>query len=117
MLFNLSCCRQFPSKRSGRDIYCRDDFGPYFRGDGYVELSASNEPFNGDNKCLSYANKPGYGIPNEGGVNMLTNKRDGKFTISELEVWEVTGYMEGDKFVKYDIQEISRIRREKLKQL
>ena len=48
---------------------------------------------------------------------MLTNKKDGLFTISELEVWEVTGYMEEDKFVKYDIQEINRIREEKLLQL
>ena len=48
---------------------------------------------------------------------MLTNKKDGRFTISELEVWEVTGYMEEDKFVKYDIQEINRIREKKLEQL
>ena len=47
---------------------------------------------------------------------MLTNKMDGKFTISELEVWEVTGYMdEKDQFVKYDIEEVNRIRQEKLK--
>jgi len=45
---------------------------------------------------------------------MLTNKKDGSFTISELEVWEVTEYMEEDKFVKYDIEEINRIREEKL---
>ena len=48
---------------------------------------------------------------------MLTNKEDGWFTISELEVWEVTGYMEGDRFVDYYIPEIDRIRLEKLKQL
>ena len=47
---------------------------------------------------------------------MLTNKNDGKFTISELEVWEVSGYMdEKDQFVKYDIEEVNRIRQEKLK--
>ena len=47
---------------------------------------------------------------------MLTNKKDGKFTISELEVWEVSGYMdEKDQFVKYDIEEVNRIRQEKLK--
>ena len=46
---------------------------------------------------------------------MLTNKMDGKFTISELEVWEVTGYMdEKDHFVKYDLEEANRIREEKL---
>jgi hypothetical protein len=51
------------------------------------ELSAW-EPFNGDGKCYSGANKPGYKIVIEGGKNMLTNKEDGYFTISELEVWE-----------------------------
>jgi hypothetical protein len=50
-------------------------------------------------------------------VNILTNKKDGWFTISELEVWEITGYMLGDQFVKCDKEEIDRIRREKLKQV
>ena len=46
---------------------------------------------------------------------MLTNKEDGKFTISELEVWEVTGYIdEQDQFVKYNLKEVNRIRKEKL---
>ena len=89
MLFNLSCSRQFPSKQSAKDIWCRNDYGPHFSGGNGGELSARHEPFNGDNKCHSWANKPGYGIPLEGGVNMLTNKKDGNFTISELEVWEV----------------------------
>jgi hypothetical protein len=32
-----------------------------------------------------------------------------------LEVWEVTGYMdEEDRFVKYDLEEVNRIRKEKL---
>ena len=44
----------------------------------------------------------GYRIPvdNEG-KNMLTNQKDGPFTISEIEVSEINGYMETvDKFVK-----------------
>ena len=46
---------------------------------------------------------------------MLTNKKDKLFTISEFEVWEVTGYMdEEDRFVKYDLKEVNRIRKEKL---
>jgi hypothetical protein len=50
-----------------------------------------DEPFNGDGKCWSYANKPGYHIPvDDGGINMLTNKKDVLFTITELEVWQVT---------------------------
>ncbi len=53
-----------------------------------------NEPFNGYGNCSSHANKPGYFIPLDGaGKNMLTNKLDGSFTISELEVWEVV-YLE-----------------------
>jgi hypothetical protein len=73
MLFNLTCSRQFPSKKSGKDIYCREDYGPNFCGSDNNELSAW-EVFNGTQNCYSYANKKGYGIPIEGGVNMLTNK-------------------------------------------
>jgi hypothetical protein len=42
--------------------------------------------------CRSWANAAGYGIPFDGAcdINMLTNKKDLEFTISELEVWEVT---------------------------
>ncbi len=59
-----------------------------------VELSASFEPFNGDRSCWSYANEPGYRIPVDGaGTNMLTNNKDYRFTITELEVWQVT-YLE-----------------------
>ena len=48
---------------------------------------------------------------------MLTNKKNGDFIISELEVWEITGYMLEDQFFYYDKEEINRIREEKLKQL
>jgi TLD len=41
MLFNLSCCRHFPTLNKGREvIYCRNDWGPYFSGNGYRELGA-----------------------------------------------------------------------------
>ena len=63
--------------------------GPSFIGDSSFELAAYDQPFNGDNKCYSCANAPGYKIPIEDGKNMLTNKKDGNFTITELEVWEV----------------------------
>ncbi len=60
--------------------------GPYF-GSGN-ELSAFFEPFNGNGHCISFANYPGYRIPVDGaGTNMLTNNKDGEFTITELEVW------------------------------
>jgi hypothetical protein len=60
-----------------------------FGSDSSAELIAI-EPFNGDGKCRSWANLSGYKIEYEGGKNMLTNKEDGYFTITELEVWEVT---------------------------
>ena len=91
MLFNLSCCRHSPSKSAGKDILCGEGNGPYF---GINELSAFNEPLNGVGKCYSMANKGCYGIPLEVGKNMLTNQKDGSFTISVMEVWEITGYME-----------------------
>jgi hypothetical protein len=41
--------------------------------------------------CISFANKPGYGIPlDDDGINMLTNRKNGKFEIEEIEVWELT---------------------------
>ena len=89
MLFNLSCERCYKNSKKGYAIYCRSDLGPCFTGDGAAELTAF-EPFNGENKCASRANEPGYNIPLEGGKNMLTNEEDGYFTISELEVWGVT---------------------------
>ena len=72
--------------------------GPWFDGGGYgCELAAVIEPFNGEGKCRSYENEPGYRIPVDGaGTNMLTNNKDYKFTITELEVWQVE-YLEWDK--------------------
>ena len=91
MLFNLSKQSHFPNKRTGKEIYCSSTYGPCFRGGGNNELSAWIEPFNGVNRCISYANFSGYAIPVDGaGTNMLTNKKDGAFTITELEVWQVT---------------------------
>ncbi len=90
ILFNLSSQRHFPSQKTGYDIYCDCNFGPCFRGKGHVELSAFAEPFNGEGKCTSNAKGPSYNIPiDEEGTNMLTNKKDGLFTINELEVWKV----------------------------
>ncbi len=42
--------------------------------------------------------------------NRLTNKIDGDFTISELEVWEITGCIVDGEFLKYNKEEINRIR-------
>ena len=94
-LFNLTRSRHFPSKASGKDIYCRDDYGPCFHGGGDGSELAAFYPFNSKENCRSYANQSGYNIPSETKkglfsdteINQLTNKKDGAFTISELEVW------------------------------
>ena len=71
--------------------------GPCFTGGEACELGAY---LNGDGKCESSANETGYNIPLKDGINMLTNKKDGEFTITELEVWEV------EYIVKYNIKSI-----------
>ena len=40
-------------------------------------------------KCESWGNRDVYGIPIKEGINMLTNQKDGKFIITEMEVWQV----------------------------
>jgi hypothetical protein len=88
-LFNLTRSLHFPSNATGKDIYCGISFGPYFDGGGSDELAAGGQPFNGKDKCSSWANQPGYNIPLSDGINQLTNQKDKYFTISELEVWLV----------------------------
>ncbi len=65
--------------------------------------------------CFSYTECGSFKITKDAeGFNMLTNLKNDRFTISELEVWEVKGYMLEDQFVEYDKEEIERIRIEKL---
>ena len=85
MLFNLSQQHHFPNTGYGK-INCHSKEGPKY---GYSELSAMNEPFNGDRKCFSGANNDDHKIPIEGGKNILTNQENGYFTITELEVWSI----------------------------
>jgi hypothetical protein len=87
-LFNLSSSRQFTNEGKG-GIFCGTYLGPTFSVEGTGELCAKYEPFNGDKYCKSFANQSGYCIGLEGGKNMLTNNKDGGFTISEIEVWQV----------------------------
>jgi hypothetical protein len=77
-LFNLRRSRVFPSTDKG-GIYCGSGWGPTFDSSGITtELGAYHEPFNGYEKCISYANKPGYKIGDDvWGEKMLTNKKDG----------------------------------------
>jgi hypothetical protein len=85
-LFNLTHSRHFPSKATGKDIYCSNNYGPRFGG-GSTELCARDQPFNGNNNCYSFPNEKGYNIPLVDGKNQLTNQGGYDFTISELEVW------------------------------
>jgi hypothetical protein len=48
MLFNLSCCRNYPSKNPKVAIKSASGVGPSFLGGDFYELSAMIEPFNGD---------------------------------------------------------------------
>ena len=89
MLFNLSSCRCFPHQQ-GNAIKCGSDLGPVFIGERFNGDLAAYEPFNGEKKCESNANRLGYKIPLEDGKNALTNKVNRKFTITEIEVWGVT---------------------------
>jgi hypothetical protein len=48
--------------------------------------------FNETGRCQSFASSKTFEIGyDDNGNNMLTNKIDGRFTISDLEVWEITG--------------------------
>ena len=47
MLFNLSCCRHFPTKSNRMEID-NSGYGPLF---GDSELFAASEPFNGEGNC------------------------------------------------------------------
>jgi hypothetical protein len=89
MLFNLSKERCFPHTKQGVAMKFYDHCGPCFSGNGSIELAAYDYPFDGERKCISWANAPGYQITKKRKKNMLTNRKDGMFTITELEVWEV----------------------------
>jgi hypothetical protein len=93
MLFNLSQQTQFKNHRTGEEIYCQSGWGPCY---GHGELDVC-QPFNGDGRCLSLANKDTYKIPLKDGKNALTNKEDGDFTITELEIWEVQYLSESNR--------------------
>jgi hypothetical protein len=57
MLFNFTTHTSFPCKDPSYAVCCRKDTGPNF---GFPELSAWNEPFNGEGKCLSNSNGPNF---------------------------------------------------------
>jgi hypothetical protein len=94
MLFNFTTKKVFKCIRHDTAIYCGKDRGPSF-GDGGI---VAREPFNGYDRCESYANDVCYNIGKDSeSRSMLTNLKclnyglgiECKFTISELEVWEI----------------------------
>lgn len=77
ILFNLSKCRNFPSKRkTGIELfYSFGTSGPYFTGGKDCELGVKYPPINSfDRTFESRANLSGYAIPlDANNNNMLTN--------------------------------------------
>ena len=49
----------------------------------------------------------------EDGMNRLTNKDDGNFTVTEVEVWEITGQVIEGEFLRFNKEEI-KTRRKKI---
>jgi hypothetical protein len=79
-LFNLTRRTSFPCLKHEEAIGCKKNCGPNF---GVLELSVVGEPFNKEDACNSWANESDYKIPrNSEGINMLTNKKGLRFTIS-----------------------------------
>jgi hypothetical protein len=77
----LTHSSQFPSKATGKDIWCSGFCGPAFSGEIGSDLTAMYEPFNDDKTCYSNGNQDGYSIPLVGQINQLTNKINGSFSI------------------------------------
>ena len=62
---------------------------------------------------MSFVNAKGFEISKNNDKNKLTDT-NGYFTIAEIEVWEVTGYILDDPFVKYNKGEIEKTRIERI---
>ena len=86
LIFNATSQKYFPCIDNRFDISSAKKSGPYFGG-FECELGALYSPYNGDKCCRSWANCRGYKIPLENNLNSLTNMTEGRFTISEIEVW------------------------------
>lgn len=53
-------------------------------------LGTETAPYNGEGNCKSTAGEDPFQIQIDGsGKNKLTNLKSNKFTISEMEVWEI----------------------------
>ena len=101
VLFNVTTSTAFPIRKeqSKMAVYQDKDYGPNF---GNGELKTLSQPFKKERACKSFINKSGgltYGVKvDSNGKNLLTGQMsrdtgigyyDCRFTISELEAWEV----------------------------
>ena len=86
MLFNLTEERSYSILQPEKAIYCFKYAGPCF---GNEELYLE-QPFNGENLCRSFSNQGVFDIKTKNmNTNLLTNQKDGYFSITEIEVWEI----------------------------
>lgn len=93
MVFNLSKSRHFPSNCNAEDISYTEsgrEAGPRFSK--ALRASAFTWTLTDPEQCSSSAECDTYEIGyDDNKLNKLTNENDGAFTISELEIWEITG--------------------------
>ena len=93
MLFNLTNQTAFKVIKTDEAIRCGKDIGPMFIG----ALWTNGEPFNGDNKCVSFFVGPYYeSHVDADGFDRLIHRQSEypekwgtDFSITELEVWAV----------------------------
>ena len=89
MLFNLTNQTAFKVIDTDGGIACRKVWGPWFTG-----ALTTREPFNGDNKCVSYYCDVYESQRDADGFDKLIHRKAGSewrsfFSITELEVWAV----------------------------
>ena len=87
MLFNLTDERNFICGQPSAAIQCNGGQGPCFGARDLVTFA----PFNVENKFASFTkNTYNIGVDKEG-RNMLTASKSERFTITEMEVWQIMG--------------------------
>ena len=87
ILFNLSDEKIFNCEQASAAIQCNGGQGPCFGARDLVSFA----PFNVENKFASFTkNTYNIGVDKEG-RNMLTGSKSERFTIIEMEVWQIMG--------------------------
>jgi hypothetical protein len=107
MLFNLSLFRHFPSTQKGEEMKNHKNAWQICFSDG-LKIDGNLNDYgscSSSGKCEEF--EIGY---DEDGMNRLTNKDDGNFTVTEVEVWEITGQVIEGEFLRFNKEEIKRKR-------